>query len=525
MRVPDPASRFQPEGVHGPSEVIDLHAHEWRELHWRGRPWSEAVLYELHVGTFTPSGTFRAVMERLDHLEQLGVTAIEIMPIAAFPGARNWGYDGALLYAPQSTYGRPEDLKALVDSAHARGIMVILDVVYNHFGPEGNYLPLYAPEFFTDRHQTPWGAAVDYSRTEVREFVIENALYWIHEFRMDGLRLDAVHAILDDSPRHVLEEISERVHASSAGREVHLILENEHNEVWRLERIASGAVKDYTAQWNDDVHHVLHVAVTEESAGYYADYANDDAKLGRALAEGFAFQGETMKCTGRPRGEPSARLPPCAFVSFIQNHDQVGNRALGERLGMIADERALRAVAAIYLLLPQVPMLFMGEEWNADRPFPFFCDFSGDLGAAVTEGRRAEFAAFPEFQSLEMRERIPDPQAFETFESAKLDWTAVNRSPHREWLAWYRSIIRTRHSEIVPLMPRITAGGRWQLLGTHAVGVQWACGDCRLALVANLSRSTVSLGPAAGRTLWLDGAIAVDGLAEPWTVRWSLHQI
>ncbi len=365
MQVPDPASRFQPDDVHGASEVIDALAYEWRDLGWTGRPWSEAVIYELHIGAFTPEGTFRAAINRLEHLASLGVTAIEIMPIADFAGARNWGYDGVLLYAPDSVYGRPDDLKALIDAAHAHGIMVLLDVVYNHFGPDGNYLSLYAPEFFTERHQTPWGAAINYdgaSSAPVRDFVIHNALYWVHEFHADGLRFDAVHAIIDDSPQHLLEALSTRVRESARGREVHLILENEDNEARQLARGTDGRAVAYTAQWNDDVHHVLHVATTGESTGYYGDYTNDDVKLARALAEGFAFQGEMMPFRGRPRGEPSAHLPPTAFVAFMQNHDQVGNRAFGERLTALADPRAVKAAAAVYLLLPQVPMLFMGEE-------------------------------------------------------------------------------------------------------------------------------------------------------------------
>jgi malto-oligosyltrehalose trehalohydrolase len=526
MQVPDPASRFQPDDVHGPSEVIDASAYEWLDIDWTGRPWSEAVIYELHIGTFTPEGTFRAAISRLEHLAALGVTAIEIMPVADFTGARNWGYDGVLLYAPDSAYGRPEDLKALIDTAHAHGIMVLLDVVYNHFGPDGNYLSLYAPEFFTERHQTPWGAAINYdgaASPAVRDFVINNALYWIHEFHADGLRLDAVHAIIDESPRHLLEELSTRVRASVRGREVHLILENEDNEAKRLARGAGGRACAYTAQWNDDVHHVLHVATTGESTGYYADYTNDDAKLARALAEGFAFQGELMPFRGSPRGEPSTHLPPTAFVAFIQNHDQVGNRAFGERLNALADARAVKAAAAVYLLLPQVPMLFMGEEWSASSPFPFFCNFSGELGEAVTNGRRREFAAFPEFQSEEKRGKIPDPQAESTFLSAKLDWDELEQPEHAETLQWYRSIIGVRHREIVPLVEAIPGCGRYQVLDRGAVSVQWQCGETELRLCANLSSQRVSFASAVrGRIIWTEGDVDAEGLG-PWSVQWALH--
>ncbi|HEY2132647.1 MAG TPA: malto-oligosyltrehalose trehalohydrolase, partial [Acetobacteraceae bacterium] len=367
LLVPDPASRFQPEDVHGPSEVTDPAAYMWADRNWRGRPWHEAVIYELHIGTFTPEGSFLGAIGKLDHIASLGVTAIEIMPVADFPGQRNWGYDGVALYAPDASYGRPEGMKRLVDAAHARGIMVFLDVVYNHFGPDGNYLSVYAPQFFTDRHQTPWGAAVNCDGPHskpVREFIIHNALYWIEEFHLDGLRLDAVHAIIDDGSPHLLHELAARVRELAGDRQVHLILENEENHANKLVREADGRPLLYSAQWNDDVHHVLHTAATGEDDGYYSAYLGDTQKLGRALAEGFAFQGEMMEYRGRARGEPSRALPPAAFVAFIQNHDQIGNRAFGDRLGAILSTRKLRAVAATYLLLPQVPMLFMGEEWN-----------------------------------------------------------------------------------------------------------------------------------------------------------------
>ena len=529
MRVPDPASRFQPEDAHGPSEVIDPGAYRWSDTAWHGRPWHEAVLYELHVGAFTAAGTFRAARERLDHLAALGVTGIEIMPVADFPGRRNWGYDGVLLYAPDSTYGRPDDFRALVDAAHARGIMVLLDVVYNHFGPDGNYLPLYAPAFFTDRHRTPWGAGINFDGPQsraVREFIIHNALYWIDEFHLDGLRLDAVHAILDDSPRDVLDELAERVRAAGR-REVHLVLENEENQTRRLAREADGRTRHYTAQWNDDVHHVLHVAATGEDRGYYAEYLGDPKKLGRALAEGFAYQGERMDYRGRPRGEPSGVLPPTAFVAFIQNHDQIGNRAFGERLTALASPDALRALAAVYLLLPQIPMLFMGEEWGAAQPFPFFCDFEGDLADAVREGRRREFARFPEFQSDAARDRIPDPLSDRTYGSAKLDWADLDKPEHRVWLDLYRRLLARRREAVVPLLPGIGAhAATYEVIGPGAVAVHWGFGNGAqkgvLALAANLSDDPVSgFRLDLGRVLWQEGRSG-NGVGEPWSVRWSL---
>jgi len=527
LRVPDPASRFQPCDVHGPSEVIDADEYVWADAAWNGRAWHEAVVYELHVGTFTPEGTFLAAIGRLDHLVALGITAVELMPIADFPGSRNWGYDGVLCYAPDSVYGRPEDLKALVDAAHARGLMVMLDVVYNHFGPDGNYLPVYAPTFFTDRHKTPWGAGINYDGAHskpVREFVIHNALYWLEEYGLDGLRLDAVHAILDDGSRHLLDELAQRVREYRPG--AHLVLENEENQSRRLVRTANGAPGQYTAQWNDDMHHVLHVAVTGERTGYYADYVDDTPTLARALAEGFAFQGQLMEFRGEPRGEPSGLLPPVAFVAFIQNHDQIGNRAFGERLASIASSDALRAIASVYLLLPQVPMLFMGEEWGSTRPFPFFCDFSGDLAEAVRHGRRQEFARFPEFQDEALRERIPDPLAASTFESAKLDWRDLDRPEHGEWLDFYKKLLAIRHSSVVPMLASIRQGGTYEVRGAGVVAVRWQLsGGGQLMLEANLSSVSVAGFPAAtGRVLWQLGRADDTQPCGAWFVRWSITE-
>ncbi|HEY6863977.1 MAG TPA: malto-oligosyltrehalose trehalohydrolase, partial [Burkholderiales bacterium] len=381
LLVPDPASRFNPDDVHGPSELVDPLAYEWRDAAWRGRPWEDAVIYELHVGTFSAEGTYAGVERRLDELAGVGVTAVELMPLADFPGTRGWGYDGVLPYAPDASYGRPEDLKRLVDGAHARGLMMFLDVVYNHFGPDGNYLHSYAPRFFTDRYRTPWGAAIDFEdERAVREFFVHNALYWLEEYRFDGLRFDAVHAIHDASRPDIVEEIADRVRAGP-GREraIHLVLENDANRARYLERGPDGRPRRYTAQWNDDVHHAFHVLLTGESDGYYSDYADRPAaRLGRCLTEGFAYQGEPSPFRdGEIRGEPSAHLPPTAFVSFIQNHDQVGNRALGERISRLAPEAALEAAMAVLLLAPSPPMLFMGDEFAAATPFLFFCDFPG----------------------------------------------------------------------------------------------------------------------------------------------------
>jgi malto-oligosyltrehalose trehalohydrolase len=518
--VPDPASRYQPQDVHGPSEVIDPAAYDWRDVAWVGRPWEEIVLYELHVGTFTKRGDFAGVESRLDHLASLGATAVELMPVADFPGRRNWGYDGVLPFAPDAQYGRPEDLKRLVDECHQRGLAAFLDVVYNHFGPEGNYLGRYAPGFFTERHHTPWGAAINFdggNAAAVRAFYVENALYWLEEFHFDGLRFDAVHAILDDSPRHILVEIATTVRQRMNDRRpVHLVLENDRNEARFLE-VKNGRSILYTAQWNDDLHHALHVLATGQSAGYYGDYAKAPVeRLGRALAEGYAYQGEgSAYRDGEPRGEPSAHLPPTSFVSFIQNHDQVGNNAFGSRLARLAEPEAIRVVSAIYLLSPQIPLLFMGEEWGSDQPFPFFCDFDVDLAGKVREGRRREFARFPEFRDEAARARIPDPCAVATFLSAQLDWKTMQRSPHADWLAWYRSLLDLRTREIVPRLRGIGGNaGTWRLLAPDAVAVTWRLGaGAQLALHANFAKEPRTLDePPAGRLLFSTAPVASGAL-------------
>jgi maltooligosyltrehalose trehalohydrolase len=532
LRVPDPASRFQPGDVHGPSEVVDPRSYAWQDGAWRGRPWEEAVLYELHVGTFTPEGTFRAAIGKLDHLAGLGVTAIELMPVADFPGRHNWGYDGVLPFAPESGYGHPADLKTLVDAAHARGLMVFLDVVYNHFGPEGNYLHRYAEQFFTERHKTPWGAAINFddagSRT-VRDFFIHNALYWLEEYHFDGLRLDAVHAIMDDSQPDILRELAESVAVGPGrARPVHLVLENDRNQATYLVRNGKLRPRWYTAQWNDDAHHALHVLVTGETDGYYTDFADSPAwHLGRALTEGFSYQGEPSRYRqGEARGEPSAHLPPTAFVNFLQTHDQVGNRAFGERLTRLAKPEALRAATAILLLAPSPPLLFMGQEWGSRAPFPFFCDFGADLGAAVTEGRRREFAHFPAFRDPATRARIPDPNDPATFKSAVLDWRDLELAQHREWLTLHRDLLALRAREIVPRLGKLAEGqGNFRVLAGRALEAHWTLGDgSRLTLLANLGdESLPAAGRPAGDVLYA-GALP-DGDAFPaWSVFWFLER-
>jgi maltooligosyltrehalose trehalohydrolase len=507
--VPDPASRYQPLGVHGPSEVVDPGEHAWGDHGWRGRRWEEIVIYELHVGAFSETGDFAGAIEHLDHIERLGATAVELMPIAEFPGGRNWGYDGVFLYAPASRYGGPGELKRLVDACHTRGLAIFLDVVYNHFGPEGNYLPSIAPEFFTDRQHTPWGAGIDFSAPHsrpVRDFFVHNALYWLDEFHFDGLRLDAVHAINDESSPDIIDEIAQSVRQGITGREVHLVLENDRNQARRLTR-AQDRVERYTAQWNDDLHHVLHFLLTGEDQGYYGDYAERPGEhLGRALAQGFAYQGECSPFRGgKPRGEPSAKLPATAFVAFLQNHDQVGNRPFGTRLTAHASEAALHSAIAIVLLSPQIPLLFMGEEWASLQPFAFFCDFKPDLADAVRSGRRREFAHFPEFRDVASLERIPDPTAPSTFAMSRLDWTEPDRDEHARWLNRYRRLLTIRGEEIVPRLGGIPSfAGSYRVLGPRAASVEWRLGDrSRLMLLANFSDQRVPFVPMTdGRMLY-----------------------
>ena len=517
VAVPDPASRFQPDDVERPSELIDPLGFEWHDEGWRGRPWHEAVIYELHLGAFTREGTYQAAMRELERLSRLGITAVELMPLADFAGARNWGYDGVLPFAPDSSYGRPEDLKAFVVEAHRLGLMVFLDVVYNHFGPVGNYLELYAPCFFADRG-TGGGKAIDF-RGMARRFFIDNALYWLDEYNVDGLRLDAVHAIEDSSTPHFLEELATTVRRQNVGREIHLILENDRNEPRFLERGQGRIPPLYDAQWNDDFHHAIHVILTGERDGYYADYLKEPVgKLGRALTQGFAYQGERSAYRGANRGAPSAHLPPLAFVNFIQNHDQIGNRAFGERLASLASPEAYAAAAAILLLAPSPPLLFMGEENGVESPFLFFCDFAAPLAQAVREGRWREFARFPAFASPEALATIPDPSALETFARSHLDPADI----FPEIAALYQALLAARHREVIP---RLTGpygfATRYNVDG-KALAARWKLPDgSALALQTNLSPEPVpTVRPLDGRVIW--GAPPAGALA-PWAVCWTIE--
>jgi maltooligosyltrehalose trehalohydrolase len=483
--------------------VVTASDYAWRNTSWRGRPWHETVIYELHAGLL---GGFAAIEAGLGALATLGVTAIELMPIADFPGRRNWGYDGALTYAPDSAYGSPNELRHLIDAAHGHGLMVFLDVVFNHFGPDGNYLTDYARDFFRADTHTPWGSAINFDNPAVQRFFIENALYWVHEFRIDGLRLDAVHAINDDA---FLKRLAAEVRASvPPGRNVHLMIENERNDAALLEG-------GFDAQWNDDVHHALHVLLTGETQGYYADYADAPAAhLARGLGEGFIYQGQTGPHHGKPRGTPSAHLPPTSFVDFLQNHDHIGNRAFGERLISLSDPQALRAAIALLLLSPQIPMLFMGEEGGAEDAFLYFSDHRDPkLADAVREGRRAEFAHFPAFADPQQRERIPDPNAPETFEESRPSDGADAR-----WRALYTELLALRKRMIVPRLPGARSG-KARVVGEKAVVTQWSLGDgAVLTLAVNLGTAAASAALPTTAPIW--GVADGDRIAARSTMCW-----
>ncbi|MGO4331169.1 malto-oligosyltrehalose trehalohydrolase [Cupriavidus sp. 2TAF22] len=483
--VPDPASRAQATDIGGASLVCDPAAHAWCHPFWRGRPWQEAVIYEMHVGL---CGGYAGAARQLPRLAALGFTAVELMPLAEFPGGRNWGYDGVLPFAPECSYGTPAALRALVDCAHGLGMAVLLDVVYNHFGPEGNCLHQYASAFFRDDMRTPWGPAIDFRRPEVRRFFTENALYWLEDFRFDGLRLDAVHAIVDEG---WLRELAGEIRARHPDRHIHLVLENDHNDAGLL---AAG----YDAQWNDDGHHALHVLLTGERDGYYGDYAMPACEgpvqgegtphaaalghLARVLAEGFSYQGEASPTRSQPakpvhRGQPSAALPPTAFVLFLQNHDQTGNRAMGERLATLAGADALRAAVLLQLLCPQVPLVFMGEEFGATTPFLYFTSHPPALAEAVREGRRREFGAVAAFSDPARAARIPDPNDPATFEASRPRLEGDNA-----WSHYYGALLATRHRELAPRLAGCMSAGV-RILGERALAASWRLGDGALLTV------------------------------------------
>jgi maltooligosyltrehalose trehalohydrolase len=509
LAVPDPASRAQADCVHGASLVVDPKAYGWKHGDWRNRPWHEAVIYEVHPGTM---GGFAGIRGRLAGLRDLGVTAVELMPISDFPGARNWGYDGVLPFAPDRAYGTPDELKALVDAAHGLGLMVMLDVVYNHFGPDGAYLHAYAREFFDADVHTPWGAAIDFKRPEVQAFFVNNALMWLQEYRFDGLRFDAVHAI---SPPAFLPEMARQIRAA-VDRPVHLVLEHEGN---KSSILRSGPdTPGFDAQWADDWHHCLHVLLTGESEGYYESFQNPAQQLARALAQGFVYQGEISPHHGVPRGEPSAHLPPTAFVICLQNHDQIGNRAMGERLTTLAEPRALRAATALLLLSPFIPMLFMGEEWGSKTPFLFFTSHHEELAELVREGRRKEFQHFAAFQDEAKRAQIPDPNAASTFEHSIPDEHEVRHPEHAETLALTRHLLGLRCDHITPGIPGCKSLVA-HAISTRAVAASWRLGNgVTLTIASNFAPESVAWQTPTGTLLFGPDTLTPDTLPAYSTV-------
>ena len=524
--VPDPAARAQTGDVHGPSLLTDPTAYEWR-ADWGGRAWHETVLYEAHVGTFTSEGTFDAMRAKLDHLVSLGVTALELMPVAQFGGRRGWGYDGVLLYAPHEAYGSPDAMKRLVDEAHGRGLQVFLDVVYNHFGPDGNYLGAYAPDFFHPEIHTPWGAAIAYEKAPVRDFFVENALFWLTEYRIDGLRLDAIDSIDGGSvDAGIVDDIAKAVRAAEERGELtwrrHLTTEDARNITQLHERDGDGVAILYDGEWNDDFHNSAHVLATHETEGYYADHAADArGDFLRCLESGFAFQGQSSEYRGEVRGQPSGHLPPVAFVNFLQNHDQSGNRAFGSRLSTLADARAVEVMTAILLLGPAVPLLWMGEEWGETNPYLFHTDFHGELAEAVRQGRRDEFQAWADFADPELRETIPDPNDPQTRDRSVIDWGKPGQGAHAERLDLVKRLLALRAEHVTPRLPGLRdKSSEAKVHGRRGIEVVWTLDDgARLGLVANLGAAPFHEPQLPGRELIAIG----DPQTDEWAVRITLE--
>ena len=508
--LPDPRSRFQPGGVHAASRWVDPGDFPWSDAGWRGRPLPGSVLYELHVGTFTERGDFDGVVERLPHLVDLGVDAIELMPVAEFPGVRGWGYDGVDLYAPHHGYGGPDGLRRLVDAAHGRGIAVVLDVVYNHLGPDGNHLRSFGP-YFTDRYHTPWGEAFNYDgpgSDGVRAHVLDNVEMWLREYHLDGLRLDAVHAIVDSSAVHLLEDVARRARRLEAelGRTLWIIAETDRNDPVHVRPPEAGG-HGLDAQWSDDFHHALHAVLTGERAGYYADYGAV-GDIATALRRGFVYVGRRSRFRERRHGRPLGSVPGHRLLGYLQNHDQVGNRAAGERISQLVSPGRLRVGAALVLTAPFTPMLFAGEEWGAQTPFQYFTDHDeAGLAEAVSRGRRSEFAAFgwpPE--------QVPDPQDPRTFARSRLDWQELEKPDHAALLGWYRALIRLRRSE-----PALHDGDLAAVRTGHDEARRWLLverGSLRIASAFGPDAANVPVPPATGRHLLLsslDAPAELDG--------------
>ena len=490
---PDPASRFQPDGVHGPSEVVDADAYRWMTTGWQGRDPRDLTIYELHVGTFTGAGTFAAARERLPQLAELGVTAIELMPVADFAGSRNWGYDGVCLYAPSRSYGRPDDLRAFVDAAHHVGIAVILDVVYNHLGPEGAYLTLFNPQYITERHTTPWGGAVNLDGPGcelVRSFIIDNAVHWLREYRLDGLRLDATHALIDESPTHIVAELVDALR--SAALWPLAIFAEDHRNLADLVEPRERGGWGLDGVWADDFHHIIRRQLAGDSHAYFQDFEGSCEELALAIQQGWLFTGQHSKHLQQRRGTDPSHIPMQKFVVCLQNHDQIGNRATGERLHHTVDHAAWRAASTILMTAPMTPLLFMGQEWAASSPFQFFTDVEPGLGALVTEGRRREFREFPAFSDPVARASIPDPQALSTFEASRLNWDERQQGMHRVTLALYRELLRLRNTHRA-LGAECGVAGNAVALDRGALVMRRESREERFCIVARLSGA----GPAA----------------------------
>lgn len=513
--LPDPRSPSQPAGVDGPSRSVDHAAFDWSDHAWRGIHLPSAVIYELHVGTFSPEGTFDGAVARLDHLVDLGVDVVELLPVGEFPGRRGWGYDGVDLYAPHHAYGGPDGLKRLVDSCHGRGLAVALDVVYNHLGPAGNHLARFGP-YFTDRYITPWGAAVNLDgpgSDDVRAFFIDNAVMWLRDYHIDGLRLDAVHGFVDSSAIHLLEELGRRVEqlAASLGRSLFVVAESDLNDP-RVVRPREAGGYGMDAQWSDDLHHALHTVLTGEGGGYYGDFGSME-QLATALERAFVYAGRHSAHRGRRHGRPIGDLPAHRFLAYLQNHDQVGNRAAGDRSAALMSVGRLKVGAALVLAAPFVPMLFQGEEWAAATPFQYFTDHGDpELGRAVSEGRRREFASFgwdPE--------EVPDPQDAATFERSRLDWSELESHVHREMLDWHRRLIRLRRQE-----PALSQGSFEGLHVSYDEVDRWLVLERgHIAVACNVGPATVSLSVGGKLVMASDQAVSADGttiLLPPDTV-------